>query len=93
MAGDGTAAVTDLRDLIQDLLAHAPEAPAVCAALMRRAARELEISTEQPPSSGKHQRPRCEKCRGTGQISTRNDREHMTVVKSCECQREAAPCR
>jgi hypothetical protein len=34
--------VTDLRELAQDLLAHAHECPAVAAALMRRAARELQ---------------------------------------------------
>jgi hypothetical protein len=31
-----------LEHLVQDLRAHASEAPAVCAALMRRAATELE---------------------------------------------------
>lgn len=34
--------MTDVRELIQDLRAHAHEAPATCAALMRRSARELE---------------------------------------------------
>lgn len=32
----------DLEALVQDLRAHAPEAPQPCAALMRRAAAELE---------------------------------------------------
>lgn len=31
-----------LRELVQDLRAHAPDAPAHCAALMRRSAREIE---------------------------------------------------
>jgi hypothetical protein len=34
--------MTELRDLITDMRAHAHEAPSHCAALMRRAARELE---------------------------------------------------
>jgi hypothetical protein len=34
--------MTELAHLVQDLRAHAHEAPAICAALMRRAARELE---------------------------------------------------
>jgi hypothetical protein len=34
--------MTDLEELVQDLRAHAHEAPVVCAALMRRAAAELE---------------------------------------------------
>jgi hypothetical protein len=33
--------MSDLRELIQDLLAHAHEAPSQCAGLMRRAATEL----------------------------------------------------
>jgi hypothetical protein len=33
--------MSELEHLVQDLRAHAPEAPAVCAALMRRAASEL----------------------------------------------------
>lgn len=39
-------------ELIQDLRAHAHEAPATCAALMRRAATELERPTS--PRGGKH---------------------------------------
>lgn len=34
--------MTDLEELILDLRTHAHEAPAVCAALMRRSASELE---------------------------------------------------
>lgn len=34
--------MTDIRALIQDLRAHAPEAPSPCAAFMRKAATALE---------------------------------------------------
>lgn len=48
--------MSDLRELVQDLLAHAPEAPAVCSALMRRAARELSkpkgYTEERLPNGG-----------------------------------------
>jgi hypothetical protein len=37
------------RELVQDLLAHATEAPAHCAALMRRAARELQRAEHSAP--------------------------------------------
>jgi hypothetical protein len=54
--------MTDLAHLIQDLRAHAHEAPAVCAALMRRAATELEhgdkLAALAALTGGKHRHPR-----------------------------------
>lgn len=53
--------MTDREDLVQDLRAHAHEAPTVCAALMRRAANELE--RERSPReqlAGKHNHPYAE---------------------------------
>lgn len=53
--------MTEREHLIQDLRAHAHEAPAVCRALMRRAANELE--RRRPPReqlAGKHNRPHSE---------------------------------
>lgn len=47
--------MTDREHLVQDLRAHAHEAPATCAALMRRAASELARDkgyTEQPLANG-----------------------------------------
>lgn len=56
--------MTDLDELILDLRSHAHEAPAICCALMRRAAGELdkrrtdvERIVARLPLSGKHQRP------------------------------------
>jgi hypothetical protein len=52
-------AIIDLDALVQDLLAHAHEAPAQCAALMRRAAGELRA---RQTIGGKHRRPTTGEC-------------------------------
>lgn len=59
--------MSDIRELVQDLLAHAHEAPEPACSLMRRAARELQRGIHvvpvrhrddprPPPTGGKHRR-------------------------------------
>jgi hypothetical protein len=68
--------VSDLRDLVQDLRAHAHEAPAHCAALMRRAARELRLVE-----------PDCGLCRDTGELIV-GEKADGVIVTTCTCRKE-----